>query len=290
MSSTPQYTSPVSQLPQLEYHQIPDWSRYPNLGITPAHIPELARMAVDVGGYNPVSDDMDFGEKYWQPVQAWRALATLAEPAAIAALINALRELSDNQDYWDLVDRDLALAFVHIGAESLPALTALLADPTPTSTTHENATIIIFQIAQEHPDTRDTCIQILTAQLQQFSTNHPRLNAYLVAGLVIDFMVVESAPLIEQVYASGRVEEDVMGNWDEAQVYLGLKDRSAVPARPQTVPPKRWGTVADSIPWESPPVELSGGAFGARKVPKSKAAAKRKLQKQARQKNRAKKK
>jgi hypothetical protein len=42
---------------------------------------------------------------------------------------------------------------------------------------------------------------------------------------------VEAAPLIEEVYASDRVEEFWIGDWDEAQYELGLKERPATTER-----------------------------------------------------------
>jgi hypothetical protein len=102
----------------------------------------------------------------------------------------------------------------------------------------------------------------------------------LATALAVDFTAVESADVIEQAYQADRVDEILMGNWDDAQVYLGLKERSAVPKRSSEWTSNSWRS------GESAPIEFG---LGVRKVPKTKAVAKRKLQKQSRKKNRTKK-
>jgi hypothetical protein len=111
--------------------------------------------------------------------------------------------------------------------------------------------------------------------------NQPSLNGHLATALAVDFTAVESADVIEQAYQADRVDEILMGDWDDAQVYLGLKERSEVPKR--------------SGEWSRRPLRLDELApiefgLGVRKVSKTKAMAKRKLQNQSRKKNRPKKK
>jgi hypothetical protein len=275
--SSAKYTNPLNQLLQLgNPDAIPDWSAYLQLGITVAQIADLSQMAVDLDLFK---SEEDF--EFWAPIHAWRALAILGGPAAIAALMNAFQQLSDDEDFWDWVGEELPAAIGRMGVSALPALAQSLADAALTDYTRENVVNGIIEVYKQHSDTRDECVAILTQQLTQFMVNQPSLNGHLATALAVDFTAVESAGVIEQAYQADRVDEILMGDWDDAQVYLGLKERSEVPERSF-----EW-TCSPSRPDELAPIEF---ALGVRKVSKTKATAKRKLQKQSRKKNRPKKK
>jgi hypothetical protein len=282
MPSHPNYTSPVDQLFQLAPPSaIVDWSIYANLGITVEHLPELARMAID--------EDLLYGEEeaeFLAPPHAWRMLGVLGTPAAmvsdrrsvIAPLITVLQDWSEEN--WDWLGEEIKEVFGHIGVAALPALAATLSNTKYSTYTRENAVMSITEIFKQHPAAHNECIAALTNQLTQFRKNDPDLNAYLVAALAADFKAVESATVIERAYQSGRVNEDFIGDWDDAQVLLGLKDASEVPPRSRNI---------ITNPWEFVPPEPSGFMIGRNAVPKTKAVAKRKAQKQSRRQNRKKK-
>jgi hypothetical protein len=271
--SSSNYTSPVNRIFQLEPPPaIVDWSIYANLGITVEHLPELARMAID--------EDLLYGEadaEFLAPSHAWRMLALVGTPEAIAPLITVLHGWSEEN--WDWLGEEIKVVFGKIGSAALPELAKTLGNSQHSSYTRENAVMSIAEIFEHHPAAHDECIAVLTAQLSRFSKNDPDLNGYLVAALAADFQAVESAKVIEQAYQSGRVNEDFIGNWDHAQVRLGLKD-------PSELPPRSRNIVTD--PWEFVPPEPTGFAIG-RSQSKTKAVAKRKTQKQSRRQNRRKK-
>jgi hypothetical protein len=275
--SSAKYTNPLNQLLQLgNPDAIPDWSAYLQLGITAAQIADLSQMAVDLDLFK---SEEDF--EFWAPIHAWRALATLGGPAAIAALMNAFHQLSDDEDFWDWVGEELPAAIGRMGVSALTALAQSLADAALTDYTRENVVNGIIEVYKQHSDTRDDCVAILTQQLTQFMVNQPSLNGHLATALAVDFTAVESAGVIEQAYQADRVDEILMGDWDDAQVYLGLKERTEVPKRSG-----EWS----SRPWRSSELAPIEFGLGVRKVSKTKATTKRKLQNQSRKKNRAKKK
>ncbi len=239
------YTSPVTQLFDLENpDQIKDWSFYLTLGITIQHLPELSRMAID-----RLLINSEEGETFFAVIHAWRTLAVLETPEAIAPLIQVFQRLRPNEDYWDWFGTELPNAFARIGPGTMPELARVLADTKYNSIVRQHVTEAITKIYEQHPETRSECIAVLMAQLQHFTKNDPELNAHLVTALAADFKAVEAAPLIEKAYAVGRVNEDFIGDWEDAQVYLGLKEKRESPARPgnlltnpwQYVPPKPIG-------------------------------------------------
>jgi hypothetical protein len=281
MPASSTYTSPVNQLFQLESPpKIKDWAIYRGLGITVEHLPELVQMAIDE---DLLYSDVD--NEFWAPSHAWRMLGVLGtsaamvsdRPAVIAPLITVLQDWSEEN--WDWLGEEIKEVFGYIGIAALPALAETLSNTKHNKYTRENAVMAIAEIGKQHPDSRTECITLLTTQLAQFRKNNPELNAYLITELATRFKAVESVATIEQAYQSGRVNEDFIGDWDDAQVHLGLKDASAVPHRSRNI---------ITHPWEFVPPEPSGFEIG-RTTPKPKAVAKRKTQKQSRRQNRKKK-
>lgn len=281
MKSAILYTAPVNQLLELGTpHEIEDWSRYLELGITEADIPELARMAIDEHLFDSEEEDDD-DNSYYGMIHAWRMLAQLQTDQAIEPLINALTYWGNMEEFWDWSSEEIPAAFGRLGPIALPALAQVMANTKNGQDARQDAVEAVKQIFKCHPTSRETCLQILTSQLEHFAKNDPDLNAYLVTTLAADMKAVEAADLIEKAYQSGRVNEDFIGDWDEAQVYLGLKQESEVPKRHRNILMN---------PWTYRKPEPIGFTIGKSKKPKTEAKAKRKLQSQSRKKNRSKRK
>lgn len=280
------YSPPVSQL--LTYEEIdynPDnWSGYLNLGITSEHIPDLIQMISDPSLYSDeTSDETD--EQFYgaAPINAWRTLGQLKAEAAIEPLINVIRQWGDSLDWGDWIVEEIPLIFGQIGAAALPALADYLANSTQSLYCLETAISCIAQIGIQHPEQREQCVAILTHELEAYRDRDPEFNGFLVAALAIDFKAVEAAPVIEQAFNADKVDEAFMGDWGEVQVRLGLKTREEVPRKPFL---SSWGGAdSRSVTREFDP-KPSG--FTPRQDAQKKA--KRKQQKQARRKNRSKKK
>ena len=61
--------------------------------------------------------------------------------------------------------------------------------------------------------------------------NGPDLNGFLISHL-IDLHAVEAAPLMKQAFDADSVELFVLGDWEDAQIELGLKTAREKPPRP----------------------------------------------------------
>ena len=281
------YTNPVKQLfQQGDPDLIQDWSSYLTLNITSKHINELAKLAID-------RSILELEEESgWASVHAWRTLGVLgvSETTAISPIVAVLQQLSgDEQEEVDLdeipdfdwVSEELPLVFGHVGRPALPALQACLVDAHASNRTRENVVVSIAEIGRTHEDARLDCIAILTEQLEKFDDNTPDFNGFLAMVLVGTLRAVESAATIERAFLADRVTSDLIQNWDEAQVFLGLKeapDYGNLLSDPLIASPKPSDSKAmsEKVPFYS-------------SVPKSKAQAKRKAQNQSRKKNRTKK-
>src|SRR2546428_66818 len=77
-------------------------------------------------------------------------------------------------------------------------------------------------VGKTHPAARGECVARLSAQLERFAEQSELLNAFLVSPL-LDLHGVEAAPVMERAFAAARVDETVLGDWEDVQIDLGLK-------------------------------------------------------------------
>jgi hypothetical protein len=219
------YRDPVAQLLTLgEIPRTTKWRDYLALGLGPEHIPDLIRMALDDDLHHAGSDRSEV----WAPVHAWRALAQLHAGDAAEPLTRLLSRVDDFGDDW--VGEDLPRAFGILGPAAIPTLRDFLADSAHGLWARVAAANGLQEIADQHPHTRDDVIAILAGQLEHFEEQDRTLNACIVSDLACDLKAVNAAPVIEKAYAAGRVDLTVLGDWEEAQVYMGLLEKRQTPA------------------------------------------------------------
>jgi hypothetical protein len=216
---TSKYSPPVDQLLTLgDPRGEREWPDYLALGLTPEHIPELIRMALD--------EDLQWADsesrEVWANLHAWRTLGQLHAQAAIEPLLQLLPRTDEDEDDW--VDEELSDVYGMIGPAAIPALTKFLADPAYGLYAHAVASNGIVEIARQHPQVRSECIAAISHQLEQFAENDPTLNGFLVADL-LDLDAVETAPTIERAFAAQRIDESVAGDWEDVQIEFRMIDQ-----------------------------------------------------------------
>jgi hypothetical protein len=204
------------------------WPDYRHLGLTAEHVPQLVRMATDPA----LLDAEDRTPAVWAPLHAWRALGQLEASAAVAPLFALLERASEDRAVFDEVPLVLGM----IGPASLPTATLWLFDETRDVPLRVAAGRVLTEVAQEYPDRRDECTAILTQQLQEWSGQDRLLNAFLVAYLV-ELEEVAAAPLMEAAYAGSAVDLTLFGDWEDAQVELGLLEERLTDPQPAPKPP-----------------------------------------------------
>lgn len=196
-------------------HQWPDYSEY---GLGAEHIPDLIQLATDSELHWADSESLEI----WAPIHAWRALGQLRAEEAIESLLNLFHELEE--DGWaDWTGEELPRVFGLIGAAAIPALTAYLADTSHNISPRISAAHGLAEIGMSHAEARKACITAIARQLEAFQKNDREFNGFLISFLV-DLQAIETAPLMQRAYSAGRVDEIVMGDWEDVQVALGLKD------------------------------------------------------------------
>ncbi|HEY4033891.1 MAG TPA: DUF1186 domain-containing protein [Ktedonobacteraceae bacterium] len=217
------YPPPVNQL--LNYgkagSRLPEtWPNYLELGLSPEHIPDLIRIVADETLNDVDSDDV----AGWAPMHAYRALAQFHTERAIGPLLSAFDLFLETNDF---AMEEMPDVFAMIGLVALPETTEYIANHSHDEWARICAIECVGKIGLAWPEGRSACIAFLAEQLELFEENEYDVNAFLIKALV-QLQATEVAPLIERAFAADRVEEFVIGNWDDIQVRLGMKSAEEV--------------------------------------------------------------
>jgi hypothetical protein len=223
----PSYTEPVAKLltcGAVAFGSSPrQWLDYRDLGLTEKSIPELIRMATDLDLHNAPHDSPEV----WAPLHAWRALAQLRAQEAAGPLVHLFAQLEDD----DWIPEELPKVFSMIGPEALPTLQAFLADDDVEESRRLSVPQCVVRMAEDHPDARDACLEVLVRQLQKFETNGPELNGFLIASL-IDLDAASAIGLIREAFAQDHVDLSICGDVEDAEMVLGLRTSRSTPPPP----------------------------------------------------------
>jgi hypothetical protein len=222
------YDLPVAKL--LSLGAPPEFSPrldYLALGLTEEHVPELIRILQDED-LNQADSESD---EVWAPLHALRALGALHAVAAVDPLVAMLPRVDDYGEAWIL--DEFPHIFKQIGAAAIPALVNFLADEQRGMWARAAAADSLAAIGQDYPERRGTCVAALTAALQHFQTQPEELNGTIINALV-DLNAVEAASVMEAAYRANRVDISIVGDWEDAQIELGLLDERITPKPPYT--------------------------------------------------------
>jgi hypothetical protein len=222
------YRDPVAQLltlghPRPEGDTLSAWRDYLALGLTEEQIPELARMAIDETLHRADAGSAEV----WAPLHAWRALGQLHAESAVGPLLQLLDRIDEDDDDW--AQGDLPKVFGMIGPAAMPGLRDFLTDAEHGEWARVAAGEGLAAIVKRFPESREQVVAILTGQLQRFADQDRTVNGFLVEALCT-LKAVESAAVIEQAFAADAVDLSVLGDWEEAQILLGLLEKRLTPA------------------------------------------------------------
>ncbi len=261
------YPEPVSRLLELgDMREENEWRDYRALGLSEQDVPELSRMILDKELFWADSES----NEVWAPIHAWRALAQLEAESALPALLELLGQVDEYDDDW--TSEELPFVFAHIGRAALAPLTAFLADSSQGKWARITAGTGLAKIAERHPELRAECVAALGQQLTHFAQQDPSFNGLLINDL-IEIKGVEAAPVIEQAFAANQVDLTLQGDWEDVQVYLGLRDR-------RHSPPPDYRALMTAQMGVDPAALLDNLGKVARDDPEDRAAAQRKAERQ----------
>lgn len=222
---TDSFSSPVARLLTLgeEDARESPWPDYLAMGLTPEHVPELIRLATDLGLWHSESES----NEVWGPLHAYRALGQLRAEAAA----EPLTKMMEVEHYNDWVMEEVPIVLGMIGRAALPHARALLARSDADQHSRWSSATALRRIAESHPDARDEVVGTLVEALRRWPDEDAVVNAFLIAELE-DARAVEAAPLMQAAFEADAVALEIGGDWEDVQVRMGL-----IPARTRPRPP-----------------------------------------------------
>ena len=209
------------------------------------------------------------GPEVWAPIHAWRTLAQLRAAEATVPLLNLLHQYEED----DWVQEEIPVVMGMIGQPAIAPLQEYLANHRRRLYPRIGAAQSLSEVAQRHTQHRSECVQALTDQLRKFEQNNRTFSAFLISYLV-DLDADEAAEVMEAAFAADKVDFSIRGDWEDAQIELGL-----IPQR--TTPPM------DNL-WDEIPPAQPGLSHAARKKNREKAKYKKNSAKNSRKKNKRK--
>lgn len=219
------YTSPLDRLLQYgEPSTIQKWQDYSEIGIGMEHIRDLIDMLTD--------EDLNWADadsqEVWAPVHAWRALGQLRATEAIEPLIQQL-DLIDDEEGDDWIGEEFPQVFAMIGPSAIDPLEEYLANSDNGLFSRICAAYSLASIGEAHPASTEKCQKAITIVLEGFSRNDPDLNGFLISYLV-DLKAVDSLNTIREAYQQGCVDIGVLGDLEDAEVLLGVREKRSTPS------------------------------------------------------------
>lgn len=233
------YPDPVHKLLEIGEPEDP-WPDYlEEITLTQTDIPELIRLVSDrdLRWIEAEVGLADTPPEVYAQIHAWRALGQLRAVEAIPALLDLLEQIDELDDDW--YGEEAPDVFALIGPPAVARLRACLADQEQSIYARITVGEALTQIAYRHPETRQECIDGIAVVLEGYPQNDETVNGFLVASLA-DLGAVEKIDLIEQAFQAERVDESVIGDFEDVQVALGLLEERITPEdRPRLdIPPQ----------------------------------------------------
>jgi hypothetical protein len=226
---TENYSHPVSQLLTLGETGVHDSRSYLKMGFTREHIPDLIRLLEDRElSTLPWDEKGNAPPEVYAQAHAWRVLAQLEAVEAIPSLIGLLHYIDEDND--DYIGEEIPIMLGKLGAPAIDPCRVYLADRSHGTFARVAAAYALSQIGQQHPETRDTCIQALISTLQDYQNDDVTVNAFSLSYLA-ELKAVEAAPLAEEIFKAGRAELEVAGDYEDYQIRVGLLKRRLTPSK-----------------------------------------------------------
>jgi hypothetical protein len=226
---TENYSHLALQLLTLGETHVHDSRNYLKMGLTREHIPELIRLVEDRELSNlPWDEKGNAPPQVYAQVHAWRALAELGAVEAIPSFISLLRYIDEDND--DYIGEEMPIMLGKLGAPAIDPCREYLADQSHGTFARVAAGYALSEIGQQHPETRDACIQALISTLQDYQNDDVTVNAFTLSYLA-ELKAVEAAPLAEEIFKAGRAELEVAGDYEDYQIRVGLLKRRHTPSK-----------------------------------------------------------
>src|SRR5207237_1225144 len=123
----------------------------------------------------------------------------------------------------DYAREELPLVFGMIGPVAIRALTGYLAEEANGLWPQAAAAAALQEIGTRHPEAAAECVAALVRQLDRHDDSDPTLNACLISELAT-LKATDALPDIRRAYQSGCVDFTVIGDYEDVEIYMGVRE------------------------------------------------------------------
>lgn len=183
-------------------------------------IPELLKVL----SYDRPCEDDDTLEG-WAPLHAWRVLGLLCAKEAIEPILERLASLTE--DEWAL--DEFPTVFGLIGPTAIESLQCYWEATHEEEACYEMVADSLGKIAEFYPDARYQVIETFRKYLEKPIVSCIRLNGVLVDNIVA-LKAVELIDEVRQLFKLGCVDLTILGDIEEVEIELGLRETRKTPA------------------------------------------------------------
>jgi len=195
-----------------------EWPNYvEKFGFSLKDAPSLIQMLKDVQIQEADLED----PIVWADVHAWRTLGQLRSVEAIPHLLDLL-DYEDLYTIDDLRMEELPHVFGKIGSDAIGPLADYINDHSRKIWDVIAVGEALEIIGKSYPETQDLCIAALSDCLKNYRNHDDMLNAFLIGNLV-ELQAVEQLDLIRKAFNDDAVDIGVMGDLEEVEIELGVR-------------------------------------------------------------------
>ena len=204
-----------------------DSAGYLSLGLGAGDAGDLLRIARDehLDGREDIDPD---GKEAWACAHALRALAVLNPPGVLDDLLALFRK---EVTLWggDLLAEEMKHSMAAIGDPAVEPLARILRDPGEGTWFRVEAAESLGRIARRS-GRREEILDSLAAPLAE--EEHSReVNAFAISALC-DNRSTRHLPAIREAFAANRVDVSVLGDLEDIEVKLGVREGRETPKPP----------------------------------------------------------
>lgn len=212
---------PLLTLAEPDSFHMEDWPDYvKDYGITSEDEPDLLTLFADEA-LAALPDDRP---EAWALLHAWRALGQLRSEAAIAPFIAHFDRLC----HHDAALSELCIAVGMIGPAAIPPLAQHFLESDSEEFSRVLALDSLYEVAHQHPSTRDQVLVIYRAYVATLDTALLSLNTLLL-GRLMALHATEAIAEIRQLFAMDCIDLTFAGDLEDVEIEMGLRDERETP-------------------------------------------------------------
>jgi len=226
-----------------------EWPDYLASGFTESDVPVLIQILTD----KDLMYSQNESDEIYAFIHAWRVLGQLESVEAIGPLISVIETETD--DDWVLTEVPKVMGM--IGKQAIKPLADYMLGDVKDEFSKANASDCLKSIATEHPEQRDTVLDVYSQYLKAPDPTLQSFNGLLVCNL-LDLKATELIDQVRPMYEKGYVDITTSGDLEDVEIALGLRSQRDTP-KPNYANP-RLAALGKLL--GAPPTSAPGMGFG----------------------------